>query len=81
MSARKGVVTLLLLILTVYIFLFDPAPGEASAPLEPYRRILEICIARTLTADLNIIATAVAIEACSALYEALYLLNSAYPWI
>jgi len=78
---KKGLVTLLLLILTVSFFLFDPAPGEASAPLEPYRRILEICIARTLTADLNVIETAVAIKACSALYEALYLLNSAYPWI
>jgi len=81
MSARKGAVTLLLLILTVSFFLFDPATGEASIPADAYRRILETCIVRTLIADLNIIETAVALRTCSALYEALYLLSSAYPWI
>jgi len=81
MHMKKGLVTLLLLILTVSFFLFDPALGEASAAVDPYHPILEACIVHTITADLNVIETAVALTACSALYEALYVLSYTYPWI
>ncbi|MBP8600213.1 MAG: hypothetical protein KBI45_00410 [Candidatus Saccharicenans sp.] len=78
MNKKNGLIVLFLLILTVSFFFFDPARGEASAAVDPYHQILETCIAWAIIADQSIIKTALAITACSALYEALHLINYIY---
>jgi len=80
MKNKINLVTILLLTLVISFFWLEPARGEASLATDPYRPILESCLARALAADQNIIATAVALAACQAIYESLYLVNYTYWW-